>query len=319
MSFGGLAYAQEQIITIPFGAYDPTFETPVEYWYSPPVLTIQRGDTVTWINEDREGHTVTSGQGAGRFGWMGGTTFGEPDGYFDSDRFLKDESWSFTFDESGLFNYYCTIHPWMEGVIFVGDKIPDYPHDEHGNKIEQFPVIQYTQDNVVEIDMTWEPNVIVTHEPVKLIYQTYDPATNSNLDKMQYTLTVIQNGKSIFHDTGVTGIGGDFRNIIFEDAGPIEIVFEDIQSWGTSAISSPARETPSDITQRTLTFTTMVYNNPDKISHEGMVMQPVNRVELQYEILVAIILVPGGLAIVAVLYMMYAKPKSSKNQSRSAV
>jgi len=26
------------------------------------------GDTVTWYNDDKEGHTVTSGEGSGRFG-----------------------------------------------------------------------------------------------------------------------------------------------------------------------------------------------------------------------------------------------------------
>lgn len=66
------AYSEEQKVIIPFGAFDPTFDTPVENWYEPPVISIQQGDIVTWINDDREGHTVTSGEGPGRFGWMGG-------------------------------------------------------------------------------------------------------------------------------------------------------------------------------------------------------------------------------------------------------
>ncbi len=27
----------------------------------------------------------------------------------------------------GIFSYYCVIHPWMEGVVVVEQKIPDYP------------------------------------------------------------------------------------------------------------------------------------------------------------------------------------------------
>lgn len=98
----GQAYAEEFKVFIPFGAYDPTFETPAENWYEPPVISIKAGDTIIWINDDREGHTVTSGKGTSRFGWMGGSKFGEPTGIFDSDRFNPGESWSYTFEESGL-------------------------------------------------------------------------------------------------------------------------------------------------------------------------------------------------------------------------
>ena len=82
--------------------------------------------------------------------------------------------------------------------------IPDYPHDSSGNKIEKFPVIDYTADGIIEIDMTWEPNVIKTNEKVTFIYQTYDPFTNSNLDKMNYDFILIQNGKEVFRDEGLT-------------------------------------------------------------------------------------------------------------------
>ena len=49
-------------MNIPFGAYNPELNTPVEVWYDPSVLSINIGDTVTWKNNDQEGHTVTSGQ-----------------------------------------------------------------------------------------------------------------------------------------------------------------------------------------------------------------------------------------------------------------
>jgi len=301
--------AEEQTVLIPFGAYDPTFDTPVENWYEPPVISIQKGDTVSWINDDQEGHTVTSGEGPGRFGWMGSDKFGEPDGFFDSGRFMKGESWSFTFNEAGLFRYFCTFHPWMEGIVVVGESIPDYPHDSSGNKIEKFPVFEYTADGIIEIDLTWEPNVIKTNEKVTFIYQTYDPATNSNLDKMKYDLILIQNGDEIFRDQGMTTVGGDYRNFIFEFPGPIEIRFENIQSGGTSGIKSAARAPAASPSLRTITFTTMVYENPDIISTDEIVVQPARRLELQYEILVAIIVIPLGLAVAAILYMKYGNRK----------
>ena len=198
----------------------------------------------------------------------------------------------------------------MEGVVFVGDSIPDYPHDAAGNKIEKFPIIEYTGDNLIELDMTWEPNVILTHQKTSFIYQTYDPSTNSNLDKMKYDIIIVQNGNEIFRDEGLTGVGGDFRNFIFNEAGPIEIRFENIQSGGTSGIASAARQPMTEPSLREIVFTTMVYDNPEKDSHENIVVQPAKRVELQYELLVAIITIPGALVVVTVLYMMYRKPKS---------
>ena len=63
--------AEKFYVEIPFGAYNPELNTPAEEWFSPSIITVKVGDEVFWYNDDREGHTITSGQGSGRFGWMG--------------------------------------------------------------------------------------------------------------------------------------------------------------------------------------------------------------------------------------------------------
>lgn len=71
--------------------------------YSPNVLTITAGTTVTWVNEDPgQMHTVTDVGGA-----------------FDSGFFATGESWSFTFTEAGEYEYFCLPHPWMRGKVVV--------------------------------------------------------------------------------------------------------------------------------------------------------------------------------------------------------
>ena len=132
---------------------------------------------------------------------------------------------------------------------------------------------------------------------------------------MKYDLILIQNGDEIFRDQGMTAVGGDYRNFIFEFPGPIEIRFENIQSGGTSGIESAARAPAAFPYSRTVTFTTMVYENPDVISTDEIVVQPAKRLELQYGILVAIIVLPGGLAVAAVLYMVYGKGKPAKKST----
>jgi plastocyanin len=70
--------------------------------YQPSSLTVPAGTTVTWINRDVVRHTVTSDEGL-----------------FDSGRLGSGESFSYTFKESGTFNYHCTIHTFMRGTVIV--------------------------------------------------------------------------------------------------------------------------------------------------------------------------------------------------------
>lgn len=302
------SYAEEITIRIPFGAFNPELNTPAEVWYDPPVISVNIGDTITWINNDREGHTVTSGQSSGRFGWMD-KDFGTPDGLFDSDRFMPEESWSYIFEKSGTFSYFCTIHPWMEGLVVVKESIPDYPHDSFGNRIEKFPVIQDTPDQMIEVDLTWEPSVIKTHETVKFIYQFYNSATNTNLAKMKYDFVLIQNGKEIYRDTGLTQIGGDYRNFAFVNSGPIIIRFEGIESTAGTVSEKSIDVVTIDKAVRTTEFSTIVYDNPEKITHEQMQIKPAQRLEFYYELLTAIILAPAAIFVTALFWMK----KKSKN------
>lgn len=310
------AYAEEYTISIPFGAYNPELNTPAEVWYDPPFITIEAGDTVTWVNDDREGHTVTSGQGSGRFGWMG-DDFGTSDELFESGRFMPSESWSFTFSDEGTFPYFCVIHPWMEGAVTVEPKIPDYPVDGFGNKIEEFPIIAFTTDGIVELDMTWEPNVIKTNEKVVFIYHTYDPVTNTNLDKMRYDIIIRQNGKEIFRDEGLTNVGGDYRNFAFEETGPIEIKFENIVSWGISGIESEARAQPLHPSLRSVQFSTIVFKNPEDEAVAPKITQPKQTFQLYYEVAVAIIIVPAALLIIIIIMMIRGKPLSKHRNGKS--
>jgi plastocyanin len=54
-------------------------------------------------------HTVTSGLPDG--------TVGKPSGVFDSGFLAESATWSYTFNEVGEFDYYCTPHPWLNGKV----------------------------------------------------------------------------------------------------------------------------------------------------------------------------------------------------------
>jgi len=84
--------------------------------YIPSQLEAKKSTTVTWINVDEAAHTVTSGN-----------PFDGPDGKFDSSLINADEVFSYTFDQTGSFDYFCLIHPWMEGTVIVKETFAQPP------------------------------------------------------------------------------------------------------------------------------------------------------------------------------------------------
>ena len=76
-------------------------------FYSPVVLNIQPGEKVTWVLKSEVEHPVTIIEGPEKF---------------ESSHF--DKNWSYTFKEKGVYIYICHIHPYMRGVIGVGQDVP---------------------------------------------------------------------------------------------------------------------------------------------------------------------------------------------------
>jgi plastocyanin len=78
--------------------------------YEPFAVSVDVRKKVTWKNLDSFSHTVTSG-----------TPEDGPDGVFDSGLLPNYRYFSHTFYESGIYDYYCTFHPWMQGMVAVGE------------------------------------------------------------------------------------------------------------------------------------------------------------------------------------------------------
>jgi amicyanin len=70
--------------------------------FAPPTLTVKAGTTVTWRNEDDIPHTITSSARV-----------------FKSKALDTDDSFSFTFNDAGSYEYFCSLHPHMKGTIVV--------------------------------------------------------------------------------------------------------------------------------------------------------------------------------------------------------
>jgi plastocyanin len=70
--------------------------------FTPQVLEIHAGDTVTWTQRDLDGHTTTSDTGV-----------------WSSPLLFVNQTFSHTFADPGTFPYHCVPHPDMRGTIIV--------------------------------------------------------------------------------------------------------------------------------------------------------------------------------------------------------
>lgn len=78
-------------------------ETPILWQYSPQNITVVMGlnNTVEWVSHSLAYDTVTSTSGAFSHAFSPGDTF------------------EYTFASPGVYDYYCTYHPWMHGTVVV--------------------------------------------------------------------------------------------------------------------------------------------------------------------------------------------------------
>ncbi len=100
----------------------------VDNKFTPSVIQIKQGTTVTWHFKGNVSHTVTSVSGTGPI--LPTAAAGAPTVtpfHFDSGGRTKGKTYDFTFDTPGRYNYFCTIHHIMEGTIIVTDASGQIP------------------------------------------------------------------------------------------------------------------------------------------------------------------------------------------------
>lgn len=81
-------------------------------FYNPPIVKINVGDSVSWMNLDKERHTVTDGTLQSQWGKV-----------FNSGVMVQGKEFKFEFTTPGEYPYLCAFHPWMIGKVIVEDPI----------------------------------------------------------------------------------------------------------------------------------------------------------------------------------------------------
>ncbi len=97
-----LAFSALTVLVLPGIAAAATHTVTIEGMnYQPASLTVKRGDKVIWRNKDVVPHTATVS------------------GKFDSKQIGTGETWSWSPQAEGRFDYICTYHPGMKGAVVV--------------------------------------------------------------------------------------------------------------------------------------------------------------------------------------------------------
>ena len=77
--------------------------------FSPDSITVPKGTTVTWVNQDTVNHQIINdAQGTVAQGAL-----------FTSGSLQKGAGYSFRFDSPGTYPYHCNIHPSMKATVIV--------------------------------------------------------------------------------------------------------------------------------------------------------------------------------------------------------
>lgn len=72
-----------------------------DFAFQPATVTVEKGTTVLWTNKDNVPHTITGD-------------------FFSSGTLNANQTYSYTFNEEGEFDYTCSFHPQMKGKVIVG-------------------------------------------------------------------------------------------------------------------------------------------------------------------------------------------------------
>ncbi len=92
---------------------EPDANDDKSWLFKPDTISIEPGTTVIWANNGAQKHTVT-----------------DDDDAFDSGEMVAGDKFKFNFQKPGIYNYKCTPHPWMQGVVKVHEPGKAPPQEE---------------------------------------------------------------------------------------------------------------------------------------------------------------------------------------------
>ncbi|MGD9713503.1 MAG: plastocyanin/azurin family copper-binding protein [Thermomicrobiales bacterium] len=175
--------------TVPPGSFEVRIVDDDASGFQPGTITIERGQTVTFVNRDDDPHTAT---GAG----------------FDTGIMQPGEQGTITFDVAGTFPYSCQIHPVMTGVVEVTDPVGGAAASPVASPQAATPAALGAEHQIKIVDFAFEPQ--------ELAIAPGDTVTWTNVGAAPHTATATDQS----FDTGVLN-PGDSATQTFTESGEV--------------------------------------------------------------------------------------------------
>lgn len=170
-------FAKTFDVVIPQGAANPT--NLIHFLDSE--LTVSIDDKIRWINFDDSTHTVTSGS------FQSG-----PNGVFNSGLLENGEVFTYIIESSnvGTMLYYCTIHPWMNGIISILD-----PDGMAMGRVTESGSVDAAKEHVKKANMFYlEANEFIQNSKTKNAGKSFSSSAD------HYNFAALEYGQLSMHE-----------------------------------------------------------------------------------------------------------------------
>jgi len=227
------AFADHSEVTIvpADGSGAPGCEETGDGCYIPSTATVDVGGVVIMSNTDTAAHTYTSG-----------TPGDGPDGLFDTGLLMAGGSFEYSPDTVGEIDYFCMVHPWMQGVIIVQEVAAEEDHgddhgdhmDDEGHLITEASATGMMSDGTTVSIWTTEP---MAGEMMEIHVEFVDS------EHVNHDIIVTQDGETVLEDTDAhhhTGSGMHTTAPLNSD-GPVDITII-FQGYGIDEKTGPIGE-----------------------------------------------------------------------------
>jgi len=173
-------------VSVPVGSGVPGCEETNECWI-PNEVTVDVGGEVTWTVDDAAAHTVTSGtpSDADSVGAM-----------FDSSLILQGTTFSWTFEEVGTVDYFCIVHPWMQGVVIVQEAMAE----------EEEPMMEEAMMSGVNLDLDIDPMLPFDNTVNDMVTLTFTAKSeelkgdSGAVNHLDYKVMIAKDGNEIWSE-----------------------------------------------------------------------------------------------------------------------
>ena len=169
--------------------------------YDPYEAIIDVGGEVTWKNTDTAAHTATSGD-----------LTNDPDNVgteFDSSLFGPGKTFSYTFEEAGIYPYFCMVHPWMKGVVTVQAETMEEEEEEMTDEEETYANAM-SSDGSINVEI--ESSIPEAGEEMS-IHVTFTDADGNAIEHVNYDIAAMQNGLDVISESGMHEHAGEGMHV----------------------------------------------------------------------------------------------------------